>query len=136
MYFIFVHLTSKSLPFRQAQSYILYRTNPSHNALLLNVHCLGSLQSLSHHLIHAVVSCNILASPPPPSQIMMNEIVEIYSDMVHLSFFPDHWSRIPEEQQELLQDWQPFPGAMETARPWLTTCVREIRCCACALIEF
>ena len=65
--------------------------------------------------------------PPPHSQIMMNGIVEIYSDMVHLSFFPDHWSRIPEEQQEFLQGWQDFPDAVETARPWLTTCVREIR---------
>ena len=70
---------------------------------------------------------------------MVNGMVEIYSDMVHLAFFPDHWSRIPEEQQELLQGWQGFPDAVETARPWLTTCVREIRCgwamCVCACVH-
>ena len=76
--------------------------------------------------------------PPAPTptptctvQIKVNEIAEIYSDMVHLAFFPDHWSRIPEEQQELLQGWKGFPDTVETARPWLTTCVREIRWGVC-----
>ena len=57
---------------------------------------------------------------------MVNEVVEVYSDMVHLVFFPDHWSRIPEGQRELFEDWTEFSDPIELARPWLTTCVREI----------
>ena len=56
----------------------------------------------------------------------MNEICEVYSDMVHLSFFPDHWSRMPEGQKDILKDWGKFPESLEMARPWLTSCVREI----------
>jgi exocyst complex component 2 len=61
--------------------------------------------------------------------MMVNEVVEFYSDMVHLVFFPDHWSRIPEEQKELFEGWTEFSDPIENARPWLTTCVREINSC-------
>ena len=56
------------------------------------------------------------------------EIIEVFTDMVNCSLFPEAYEQLSRERRKNLRDWVPFEdGLAETAGAWLPQIVREIR---------
>lgn len=63
------------------------------------------------------------------------EIVEVFTDMVNCSLFPEAYDQLTEARRKKLGDWVTFEdGLADTSGVWLPQIVREIRCIAACLV--
>lgn len=61
-------------------------------------------------------------------QNMVMEIIEVYTDMVNCSMFPEAYEQLTRTRKEKLKEWIPFEdGLAESSGAWLPQIVREIR---------
>ena len=60
---------------------------------------------------------------------MLMEIVEVFTDMVNCSLFPEAYEQLTQVRRNKLGEWAVFEdGLAETSGAWLPQIVREIRC--------
>ena len=64
------------------------------------------------------------------------EIVEVFTDMVNCSLFPEAYGQLTDARRRNLGEWQTFEeGLADTSGAWLPQIVREIRCaCVCVFV--
>ena len=56
------------------------------------------------------------------------EVVEVFTDMVNCSLFPEAYDQLTEARRGNLGEWTPFEeGLADTSGAWLPQIVREIR---------
>ena len=66
---------------------------------------------------------------------MLMEIVEVFTDMVNCSLFPEAYEQLTTPRRKKLGEWTAFEDSLaDTSGAWLPQIVREIRyaCCGCA----
>ena len=60
---------------------------------------------------------------------MLMEVVEVFTDMVNCSLFPEAYEQLSEVRRKNLGEWAAFEeGLADTSGAWLPQIVREIRC--------
>lgn len=68
---------------------------------------------------------------------MLMEIVEVFTDMVNCSLFPEAYEQLTTARRKKLGEWTAFEDSLaDTSGAWLPQIVREIRygCCGCIII--
>ena len=64
-----------------------------------------------------------------PQHKMLMEVVEVFTDMVNCSLFPEAYEQLSEVRRKNLGEWAAFEeGLADTSGAWLPQIVREIRC--------
>ena len=59
---------------------------------------------------------------------MVEEVAEVFTDMVNAALFQDALEGIPPGRVARLGTWKPFDDVLvETSGAWLPSCVRQIR---------
>ena len=59
---------------------------------------------------------------------MILEVIEVYTDMVNCSLFPDAYDKLVQKRKDRLGEWVPFDDPlMENSGDWLPQIVRQIR---------
>jgi exocyst complex component 2 len=65
---------------------------------------------------------------------MLMEVVEVFTDMVNCSLFPEAYEQLSEVRRKNLGEWAAFEeGLADTSGAWLPQIVREIRVCVGSL---
>lgn len=66
----------------------------------------------------------------------MYQVIELYSDMVHLTFFPSELESLPEARQQSLGLWINFnESVQDSLAAWLPLCVRQLRSCLSSFVS-
>lgn len=66
----------------------------------------------------------------------MFKVIELYSDMVHVTFFPNEYESLPEERQKNLGSWMNFNESLQDSlAAWLPLCVRQLRSCLSSFVS-
>ena len=67
---------------------------------------------------------------------MVYQVIELYSDMVHLTFFPNELESLPEARQQSLGLWINFnESVQDSLAAWLPLCVRQLRSCLSSFVS-
>ena len=67
---------------------------------------------------------------------MVYKVIELYSDMVHVTFFPNELELLPEARQKNLGHWVNFNESLQDSlAAWLPFCVRQLRTCLSSFVS-
>ena len=67
---------------------------------------------------------------------MVYKVIELYSDMVHVTFFPMELESLSEERKRNLGHWVNFNESLQDSlAAWLPLCVRQIRSCLSSFVS-
>ena len=67
---------------------------------------------------------------------MVYKVIELYADMVHITFFPNKLESLPEERQKNLGRWVNFNESLQDSlAAWLPLCVRQLRSCLSSFVS-
>lgn len=58
---------------------------------------------------------------------MIQEISEVYTDLINCSLFADASDYLPPDRVKKLGEWRPFEDDLRESGAWLPLCVRKIR---------
>ena len=67
---------------------------------------------------------------------MVYKVIELYSDMVHVTFFPNELELLLEARQKNLGHWVNFNESLQDSlAAWLPLCVRQLRSCLSSFVS-
>lgn len=67
---------------------------------------------------------------------MVYKVIELYSDMLHVTFFPNELESLPETRQKNLGHWVNFNESLQDSlAAWLPLCVRQLRSCLSSFVS-
>ena len=67
---------------------------------------------------------------------MVYKVIELYSDMVHVTFFSNELELLPEARRTTLGHWVNFDESLQDSlAAWLPLCVRQLRSCLSSFVS-